>query len=308
MFYHFGPALDGLICAALPGWTIGAETYGESDTDYKLTTNGGKVTPAREAFAALAQVAIVVEDAATTGKGSGTMLGGFSRGCQGVRAQLAAGFVPSAAIAADGTHANNPPTESNTTPWRAFANLAKAGGPLLGISATSIDIPGRAYLATREVLPLITGWADPDGPGALAAAGWTLAGNDQAGRPVYRRLEGNLVAYQFQGKDAAAHVEQARVTLPGFAQVFGRAIEAREGLAGGPLQVPAGSLPPGPSPQSPPGGGTPTRPPTEITVPPIVIEASPPEKPAPDSDSSGAAVVGGLFLLGLGVAVARARK
>lgn len=120
---------------------------------------------------------------------------GFSAGCQAVRSLLlhAGGRRPDAVVTIDGTHAATPPADWQIDVWRKLAAEARRGE--LPWVATHTCIRPPTFESTRCVLELATGWELPDG-----AEG--------------RRFEGGLAVWSYPGRDAAAHVEQARDVLP----------------------------------------------------------------------------------------------
>lgn len=101
------------------------------------------------------------------------VLVGFSEGCQAVRAWLAAGEVPSAAIAIDGIHGTKPaPSAVQVAPWRSFFGRARAGERFGAVTATRI--PTVKYLPTAVMLPIVTGFQPApllDKEGATVAGG-----------------------------------------------------------------------------------------------------------------------------------------
>lgn len=100
------------------------------------------------------------------------VLVGFSEGCQAVRAWLAAGEVPSAAIAIDGIHGTKPaPSVGQVAPWRAFFSRSRAGERFGAVTATRI--PTVTYLPTASMLPIVTGF--PPAP-LLDKGGGSVAG------------------------------------------------------------------------------------------------------------------------------------
>lgn len=78
---------------------------------------------------------------------------GFSAGCQAVRVQLAAGVVPSVALAADGIHASDPPTEAQSAPWQEAARRAEAGELFFGVSYSQVS--ATKFLPTRTSIARI---------------------------------------------------------------------------------------------------------------------------------------------------------
>lgn len=263
------------------------------------------------------------------------ILVGFSEGCQAVRAWLAAGEVPSAAIAIDGIHGSSPaPSSSQVIPWRSFFERARRGDRFGAVTATRIPTSG--YLPTATMLPRVTGFPAPpgaplDGVGALlsiassqietgfaesilisalnGAVGLELESYARARTAAgeaspwvempgvlgsYQRArEGLLVAEQWPGTDAAAHLFQAQKVMP---RMIGEAIastDAAPWIRG----ISSTTRPPDPGGlELPPSGSPQGRP----------APASPPAAPAPASSAGG-----GVFVLlasfGLGL-VALAKK
>lgn len=264
------------------------------------------------------------------------VLVGFSEGCQAVRAWLAAGEVPTAAIGIDGIHGSKPaPSAAQVDPWRAFFDRARAGERFGAVTATRI--PTVTYLPTATMLPIVTGFpaapSEPDAVGALlalasswqphtgfvgaeslllsalqGAAGLEASREVRAGEdpgwvripdPIghWRIRAGLLVAEQWPGTDAPAHVQQAREVMP---RMIGEAVASTDaapwiaGYSTGPRPPdPPGAprlQPPGPGPSGPP-----SRPPPS-GIPPVAPSSS-------GGEGGGAAVLllgAGLGLLAMG--------
>jgi hypothetical protein len=198
--YHYTAELDRAVrdaCGASPCVVNVTEQPGKSR--YARVGPGG--------LAPLDEVRAWAEKTAGAVLDGRLVLVGFSEGCQALRAHLRAGAFPAAVVAVDGTHANLPPDEATQiVPWRAYFEAARAvtgaDGPHFVASHTDIrtDLIGAgAYMPTRKVLERVTGWLLPV-PTTLRLE-----------RPT---RENNAVVYSFGGRDAAAHVHQAREVLP----------------------------------------------------------------------------------------------
>jgi len=125
---------------------------------------------------------------------SALVLVGFSEGCQGVRTQLLAGVVPSAALAVDGIHAQ-------PDPWRAYAERARRGEVALTITHSSIQ---PTYASTTQMAATIMA---PDVEQPVAPSGGQYPQISEFQDGLFR-----VVGYA--GTDAGAHVYQGTVVLP----------------------------------------------------------------------------------------------
>lgn len=259
------------------------------------------------------------------------LLVGFSEGCQAPRSWLAAGEVPSAVLAFDGTHASIPPTAGQLDPWRRFFDRARARERHAVVTATRIPTTG--YMPTAEVLPLITGFPPAPklpaavagfAPAALALMGLSSAASieqELAGHPYRVRTgeegpawelrgdhqqirAGYLLAQQWPGGNAAAHVEQAAKVMPSMVGEVYTWLASEpiapyvRGYSAGeaPPPAPAGVYPT-PSPAGPPA--PPGRPPGPSSSPP---SSSPP------SSSSGGGAAGPVLALGVLTLAAMSRR
>ncbi len=129
---------------------------------------------------------------------SPVVIGGFSEGCQGVRAQLLAGEVPSAIVAADGIHgATNPDKATEVDVWKKYFARARARDSVAIVSHTGIVPPG--FASVRTMLELTTGM--------------TLQVPSPAASPSVIS-DGDLLVWSYAGTDTKAHSLQLQVTLP----------------------------------------------------------------------------------------------
>jgi hypothetical protein len=266
------------------------------------------------------------------------ILVGFSEGCQAVRSWLAAGEVPSAVLVIDGAHASAPPDlKTQIQPWRDYFDRARWRKAHAIVTATRI--PTTNYLPTAVVLPLITGFPPAPkmpaavsgfAPVALALMGLSSAASieqELRGHPWRVRVageeeptwqqrgdyqqirEGYLMAQQWPGGDAAAHVAQAQKVMPSllgevYVWLANEPVSpyVRGYSSGDPPPIapvgPYQPIPPGLLPTNPPG-----RPPAQPpSGPPLVGPAFGP--PAPSS-GGGAAAVAVLALFGLAALATR---
>ena len=272
------------------------------------------------------------------------ILVGFSEGCQAVRSWLAAGEVPSAVLVIDGAHASAPPDlRPQIQPRRDYFDRARwRKAHALG---TATRIPTTNYLPTAVVLPLITGFPPaPKLPAVSAVSGFapvalalmSLSGaasieQELRGHPWRVRVgaddeptwqvrdgyqqirEGNLMAQQWPGGDAAAHVAQAQKVMPSLlGEVYvwlanePIAPYVRGYSAGDPPPIapvgPYQPIPPGLMPTNPPGR-PPPQPGQPSSGPPLVGPAF-----GPPSSSSGAGAAAVLAFFALGAAALAARR
>jgi len=126
-------------------------------------------------------------------------LGGFSAGCQRVRALRMAGAVASVYLLIDGAHASNPPAEWQLDYLKELVAMARQRKTALVISHTYV-VTEPAYLSTAAVARIATGWELPKpAPGSHDA-----------------RSEGNLTVYSVHSApvDVMAHSAQAMIWLP----------------------------------------------------------------------------------------------
>jgi hypothetical protein len=197
--YHGGGSLK------FPGAVVASETRPGFKQLYD-TLGGEGITPLPDA------IAEVGEKIGRPGwQPDRVVLAGFSEGCQGVRAQLRAGYDASAVVAADGTHAAASPNyASQIDPWKSFANLAKAGQRTMIASHSTIPT---TYKSTRETLRLITGFPLDD--------------LGTADNPAVSQ-EGNLTVYSVDGTQAADHVLQGNVLMP---RMIGEALTSAPSVA-----------------------------------------------------------------------------
>ena len=141
---------------------------------------------------------------------TGLVLGGFSAGCQRVRALLEAGIAAPlpllAVVTADGTHASLPPAPGQIEVWAQLAAEARAGKLVFAASHTlnvyveTLRAPEVPYMATLHVLQRATGFA--------------LATPSVHGEPA--TVDGGLAVYSYLSGacDAAAHARQETESLP----------------------------------------------------------------------------------------------
>ena len=126
-------------------------------------------------------------------------LGGFSAGCQRVRALRLAGANARAFLLVDGAHAANPPADWQIRYLRDLAERARKHESTLVLSHTYI-VTEPQYLSTAAV--------------ARMATSWDLPMPERGGYHV--RSEGKLAVYSvYSGpSDSTAHSVQANVWLP----------------------------------------------------------------------------------------------
>ncbi len=257
--FHVGGQMDAALVAALPGCAILNYTFNPAPGSaasgkYKARSQGGGLP---SSWGELQQTAAHLVAGVELGP---VVLAGWSEGCQGARCYLQMGARPAGIVATDGIHASQPPAASQIDPWRAYADLARAGAARCSITATHIVTSG--YLSTTQTLPLVTGFSAGD---------WQPAQGYQVAQA------GELHAEHWPGTDAAAHVQQQREVLP---RLLASMVAS---LGGSPSSAPPASSPPR---SSPPASSPPPR-------------SSPPASSAPKSGSGlGGAVIFGLMMLG----------
>lgn len=156
--YHAGPWSDALLQeAAGPAACIVNDTEAPSQGLYARADQGGIAN--LDAAVAAAQSA-----AGQPFRPSPLVLAGFSEGCEGVRAQLLAGYYPDVAICADGIQVPRGYTDADLWVWRDLAARARAGERKFLISHAF-------FTATRglpvvETVRAITGLPLPQGGSA----------------------------------------------------------------------------------------------------------------------------------------------
>jgi hypothetical protein len=126
-------------------------------------------------------------------------LGGFSAGCQRVRALRMAGAAASVYLLIDGAHASNPPAAWQLEYLKELVAMARQRETTLVISHTYV-VTEPAYLSTAAIARIATGWELPKpAPGTHDA-----------------RSDGNLTVYSVYSDpvDVVAHSAQAMIWLP----------------------------------------------------------------------------------------------
>lgn len=143
---------------------------------------------------------------------SKVILGGFSAGCQGVRAWANAGFTPDIALAADGIHASDPPTGPQSEGWQRFKTLAESGQMAFGVSYSQVN--ATTFLPTRESIRRILG-----------------VDTSRFGPPTDPAVQcsGRFCAYGGTGSDGAAHLAQRVDIMP---LMLANALSGRGSMAG----------------------------------------------------------------------------
>ena len=227
--FHVGGQMDATLRAALPtcailNYTFNPAPGSAASGKYKSRAQGGGLP---SSWAELQETAAHLLPGVQLGR---VILSGWSEGCQGARCYLQMGARPAGIVACDGIHASQPPAASQIDPWKAYADLARAGVSWCSITATHIVTSG--YLSTTQTLPLVTGFS---------AADWRPAQGYQVADA------GTLHAEHWPGTDAAAHVQQQREVLP-------RLLASMVGSMGAPSSPPASSPP-----RSSPPSSTPPR-------------------------------------------------
>lgn len=260
VLYHLTADLDAAVRASVgPGYVIVNVTEVPFQGNYKLVTKGGKLAP-------LDQLVANVHDRLGANFSMRRLcLAGFSEGCQGVRAQLAAGFTPHAVLLIDGTHGSWPKRlPSEVEPYAAVFRAAVADGlPLFVASHSGLTYvetlkPTAAqpklapYASTKTVLQEITGW--------------TLGVPAGHKEPEVRRA-GGAVVYSYASQD---HVKQATTVLPLLlrTEVAARWAEGAPDAPFAPPPTPAPASPPA-APASPVSGAPPELLPDALTPPSV---------------------------------------
>jgi hypothetical protein len=222
LVYHLASAVDAAVRAAAgPAAVIGNQTFAGDETIGKLLRVSDAVSDL-QAQAGPFDVRRVV-------------LVGFSRGCQGVRANL--GPLVSMAVAVDGIHAPKANPGPALAPWQTFGEFARQGAARLIVTHTAIE-PGK-YLSTTET-------ADRLWPEAKAAAEPAPGGGK-------RWRSGGLEVWSYPGSDTAAHIYQGQHVLPAaLAELLGGSSSSPPGPTPKPTPKPT---PPAASSSSSSGGG-----------------------------------------------------
>lgn len=262
LIYHADPqAIGSLVAKACPGAVVATQVF----EPFKL-----KYTP-QNLPALAAELAEIQNQIGGAWQIGSLILCGFSEGCQGVRTQVSRGNVPSAIVCADGLHAAIPLSEAQIAPLKAYCALARARERVAYLSHTQIDTTG--YLPTKTVTPAVA---------AFTPAAQTFSDGDAT---ITR--EGDLWMFAYPGKDAPAHVRQAKEVLPVMAS--GALLQAvAQGTS--PVILPGGGTPPATPPAGPPGA-PPGRPPP--------LAGPPPASSSGDGPVAAAVAFFSVLLLGL---------
>jgi hypothetical protein len=167
-------------------------------------------------------------------------LGGFSAGCQRVRALCLAGGEAKSYLFIDGAHASLPPADWQIDYLKQLVERARQETTTLVLTHTYIVTePQLKYTSTAGVARLVTGWPLPKPP----AGSYTFS------------TSGLLSVYSVSSEpvDPLAHIVQANVWLP---MVLDRHVRAlvEPGYRPGGLPRPPPPTPPAPLP-APQGGG-----------------------------------------------------
>lgn len=202
VLYHLTEVLDSRVKEALGPSPIVLNVTLPPGGGYRQVQPGGGVAPVAELVAWMRKR---VAGDFTVGP---VVLIGFSEGCQAVRAQLAAGFSPSAIVLIDGTHGSWPTrTAFELEHYRAYFQRAARG-----------DVDA-LFIATHSALRYVESLKPtPQSPKAAPYAstwrvlsevtGWPLDGRDE---PDITR-EGRAVVYSYN--KSTDHAAQAQRVLP----------------------------------------------------------------------------------------------
>jgi hypothetical protein len=190
IIYHLTAELDPAIRAAIPAnvraLNITLPVVGAHHPDYSLSAG---------AIAPLSQI-LGDEQARTESQFSPVVVVGFSAGGKGPREQILAGQPLDGTVCIDGSHATAPPDDlTQLEPWRLQLRAARSCARAAIWTHTQIQTEP-PILSTRSTLELVTG---------LDLATDT---------PRASLVDGCARVYSYPGRDAAAHVHQAREVLP----------------------------------------------------------------------------------------------
>lgn len=302
LIYHLTAELDAQVKAgAGPELTIGNQTEPPFANHYSHVGSGGILSIAD----ALHTLGV---DPANVGN---LIICGFSEGCQALRTLLLAYAYPSAMIAIDGVHGGLPPENYQVEPFVNYGKLAQE--ELRAFVLTHSSIVPTTFTSTIAMAGIIeTAVMGPEKTVSAGVGDDTVPAVSTTGPYVQTstRQDGLFLIEGYSGKDAPAHVYQAKTVLPA---AIGK---VREMLAGKsfPWTPGGGQSPPMNGHDIAPFGGGPAPTgntgPATITHPPSgAVPASPPTAPPLQTKTPPAKVAGGGFgwvvaggvLLGVGL-------
>jgi len=226
--YHLTSEIDAALRAAVGG-TPAVLNHTAPVEDGKATTGGAYFRVGQKGLRPMGELLELALQKTGAQVLSPVLLCGFSEGAQAPRAHLTAGEDAHGIVAVDGIHGTWPtPEPFQVDPWRNYFSRAKAGERVWVATCSQIPTASDAPAKTpvRLMLEKITGW----GLGVGSKVEPFALGQSQAR------------VYSYAGKDAAAHVYQAKTVLPSAVREalerLGVSLEPGTGPGGGGLPEP----------------------------------------------------------------------